>query len=315
MIGKCCRRSAAIAIDLGLRLLDADARLQPADHAEHDVVAVRGFEVDARRRPHVRRALDVDARRQQQLEARREDADDVRAAVAEIDVLADDRLIAAEAAHPERMAENRGRPAAPPGRPGPAAAARGVPSSSTKSRPTSMRAPSTRKRLGVAPPTRICSGSPPGAASGTRPAGIIPAMSSKTSVDCCCRSRRSGGENGQSLTLRARSSPQISTSRCASAYGKRPQQHGVDDAEDRRAGADAERDRDRRDGREAEVLAQPAGGVDEILEECVHGCPRRRTFRARSDGRNHLTAKGHDWLAASTRPLAGRRRPDLGRST
>ena len=61
------------------------------------------------------RALGVDARRQQQLEARRQDADDARAAVAELDVLADDRLIAAEAPQPERVAENRataGGPAA-----------------------------------------------------------------------------------------------------------------------------------------------------------------------------------------------------------
>ena len=58
--------------------------------AERDVVAVRRLEVEARGRPHVGHALDVGARRKQQLEARREHADDLRAAVAEIDVRADD---------------------------------------------------------------------------------------------------------------------------------------------------------------------------------------------------------------------------------
>src|SRR5262249_21185020 len=41
----------------------------------------------------------------------------------------------------------------------------------------------------------------------------------KIAPDCCCRSRRSGGANGQSCTFRARSSPHTITSRRASAYG------------------------------------------------------------------------------------------------
>jgi hypothetical protein len=95
----------------------------------------------------------------------------------------------------------------------------GVASSSMKSRPIRMRAPRSLKRFGVAAPTRICSGSPPLSAIVARLAGTMPAMSSKTLVDCCVRSRKSGGAKGQSFTFRARSSPHSRTSRCASVYG------------------------------------------------------------------------------------------------
>jgi hypothetical protein len=99
------------------------------------------------------------------------------------------------------------------------ACACGVASSSMKSRPTRIRAPSRRKTFGVAAATRICSGVPVASASGVRPAAVTPAKSSKRFVDWRRRSRKSGGEKGQSFTLRARSSPQTRTRRRASLYG------------------------------------------------------------------------------------------------
>ena len=94
----------------------------------------------------------------------------------------------------------------------------GVASASTKSRPSAIRAPSTANRFGVVAATRICSGSAASPPIGVRPAGVMPAKASNDVV-CCRRSRKSGGENGQSGTLRARSSPHTRTSRGASTYG------------------------------------------------------------------------------------------------
>src|SRR5262249_10925233 len=51
---------------------------------------------------------------------------------------------------------------------------------------------------------------------------------------------------------------------------QRAEQHGVDDAEDCRAGTDAKRDRDDRDGREAWVLAQSTHTVGDVFEQRVH---------------------------------------------
>ena len=45
---------------------------------------------------------------------------------------------------------------------------------------------------------------------------------------------------------------------------ERLEQHGVDDAEDRRVGTDAETERQDDDGREAWALEEPADGVSEI---------------------------------------------------
>ena len=55
--------------------------------------------------------------------------------------------------------------------------------------------------------------------------------------------------------------------------GQRPQDQRIDDAEDRRAGADAEAGDEDGEGREAGVAAQRADGVAEILEKVVeaHG--------------------------------------------
>ena len=172
-------------VDLDLRLVGAHAGLEPADHAVEHVVAVGGVDVDPRRGPHLRRALGVDAGRQQQLEAWRQDADDARAPVAELDVLADDGLIAAETPQPERVTQDRGhrrtrrrrlsRPAA-------------APACHRRRRNRGRRASARRGRgTGSSWPRRRESArdQPPGAASGTRPAGIIPAISSKTSEDCC----------------------------------------------------------------------------------------------------------------------------------
>jgi hypothetical protein len=56
--------------------------------------------------------------------------------------------------------------------------------------------------------------------------------------------------------------------------GERPQEQGVDDGEDRRVGADADReDRDRRDGKPARPPQKPPGVADvasDVLEEVGH---------------------------------------------
>ena len=127
--------------------------------------------------------------------------------------------IAAEAPQPERVAEDRGHRRARGGRLARHAAAAAC---HRRRRSRGRRACARRARgTGSASPRRR--GSAPGRRPAPRAARGRPGSSRRsrrtTSVDCCCRSRRSGGENGQSFTLRARSSPQISTSRCALAYG------------------------------------------------------------------------------------------------
>jgi len=52
---------------------------------------------------------------------------------------------------------------------------------------------------------------------------------------------------------------------------QRSEKDGVDDAENRGVGADADSERDDGDGGEAEVRAQGAEGVPEVLKERVHG--------------------------------------------
>ena len=131
------------AIELRLRLLEAHAGLQLGDDAQEHVVARAGLVVDAVGDHDVGTRIDVGARRKQQLEPRRQHADDVGAAVAELDRLADDRFVAAVAPLPELVAEDRDvrqrrrrlRPAPAPRRPA-AVPACGVPSSSTKLRPS-----------------------------------------------------------------------------------------------------------------------------------------------------------------------------------
>ena len=59
------------------------------------------------------------------------------------------------------------------------------------------------------------------------------------------------------------------TRRSGSPERQRPQQHRVDDAEDRGVGADAEREREDGGRGEAGILAQHAHGVDEVLAQRV----------------------------------------------
>jgi hypothetical protein len=49
-----------------------------------------------------------------------------------------------------------------------------------------------------------------------------------------------------------------------------PEHHRVHDAEDRGVRADAERQRQERDGREARALGQPAQREPHVLEQCIH---------------------------------------------
>ena len=85
------------------------------------------------------------------------------------------------------------------------------------------------------------------------------------------------------------------TSRSGVGIGQRSQQHGVHDAEDRGVGADAERQRDQRDGREARRADEQARGVAYVTQQVGsrrepvaggagqrgHAADRRARFRGR----------------------------------
>ena len=107
LIGKRERKIGREPIELRLRLLEADAGLQLRHDAQEDVVARAGLVVDAVGDHDVGARIDVGAGRKQQLEPGRQHADDIGAAVAELDGLADDRFVAAVAALPELVAEDR----------------------------------------------------------------------------------------------------------------------------------------------------------------------------------------------------------------
>ena len=145
LIGKRDRRSADSRSSSGCACSNDTPGFTLADHAQRNVVARSGFEVDAARDQDVGPRIDVGARRKQDLETRREHADDLGAAVAaERDRLPDNRCIAAEAALPEFVADDRdvrkwgggcapgGGNASPTGIGGGGC---GVPSASAKSRP------------------------------------------------------------------------------------------------------------------------------------------------------------------------------------
>ena len=70
---------------------------------------------------------------------------------------------------------------------------------------------------------------------------------------------------------------------------QRPQQHRVDDAEDRGGGADAERERDDGGEREAGPAEEAAGGEAQVLEERVHGRGEVKAH-ARAGGRQPAAA-------------------------
>ncbi len=55
------------------------------------------------------------------------------------------------------------------------------------------------------------------------------------------------------------------------AIRQRREEHRIDDAEDRRIGADAEGERQQNDQRECRGVAQPARRVAEVVEQGVHG--------------------------------------------
>src|SRR5206468_12256636 len=84
---------------------------------------------------------------------------------------------------------------------------------------------------------------------------------------------------------------------------ERTPQGRVDDAEDGRVGADAERERDEGDGRESRFAAEHPRAEDEILDEGIPrgGCPRRLVANRRKS-------------ALATEALPGERRRDLQRA-
>src|SRR5262249_9642434 len=88
-------------IELPLSLRERRVRLQPSNDAQRDVRARSGREVLAADEPDIRRDLGVGARRQQELEARREHADDLHPWSAEVQDLTHHRRIRAEATLPE----------------------------------------------------------------------------------------------------------------------------------------------------------------------------------------------------------------------
>ena len=84
------------------------------------------------------------------------------------------------------------------------------------------------------------------------------------------------------------------------AVRQRPQQHGVNHAEDRRRGADAQRERQQGDGREAGTACQKPQAVPEILSKGAH---RRERMHASFLGK----AQCHQRLAPRGCSLAGLR--------
>ncbi len=82
-------------------------------------------------------------------------------------------------------------------------------------------------------------------------------------------------------------------------HRQRPEQHRVDQAEDRRVGADAERQRDDGEDREARRRAQRAPGVSQILQQAFH--------RFRSSGSLRREGVGLRRRAARCSACAGAR--------
>ena len=262
---------------LRVGLLDRHARLQAADHAPDHVVAVRGLVVDPHGGPHVGHAEDVDARWKQNLESGREHADDVRpaAASAEIDGAPDDRRVAAVTTLPQFVADDRDRRQA-------------------RRRRLSGRLRRTGRRLGLRHGIVL------GKVSADRDAGAKQPEHVRrrardpnllglrgVAADRHAIGRgdaRQVGERGRVLAHVAivgrREGPVAHVPRAQLApdqheplgvdVRQRPQQDRVHHAENRRARADAERDRRDSDRREAGILPQHSGGVAEILEEVVH---------------------------------------------
>src|SRR5712691_10582721 len=95
-----------------------------------------------------------------------------------------------------------------------------------------------------------------------------------------------------------------------------PQQHGVDNAEDRRCGADPDRERRHGGTREARHLPKLANCVPDVLSERVHGCLASKLDPA--SPRNLTTGQGQpkgseplcpfSYARGATPPLALTRR-------
>src|SRR3954469_18583784 len=64
--------------------------------------------------------------------------------------------------------------------------------------------------------------------------------------------------------------------------GKRTNEHGVDDGEDRRVGADAEGEREGGDDGERRPPSEGANGETKILKQDVHVVPRVRRGKRKS---------------------------------
>ncbi len=320
------------AVGVGLRLCHRHARLQAADDAERAGAARRGVEVEAHRRPDVDVRLDAGTRRKQQFEIRGQHANDFGAAVTKADRLADDVRIAAVASLPQPMAQNRQRR-----------------QRRWSSRSGRRRARRWWRRLRL----RGAVGVGEVAARGHRHAehredvgrgadradlfrfaGLSGDRGATRRGDAGHAVERLGalaevadiGNREREVEHVAR--PQLGPHEHEArgiAVGQRPQQDAVDDAEDRRAGADAEGDRQNRDDSESRVFLERAQCVIEILQKGVHSSPQpslaklpwllqRRcigTFRTRSkslSGRRRRLLRDH-------LPGRGTRRSESGRAS
>ena len=107
--GKLRAQTRRHGLDLLLRPGARDAAPEARDHAEEDVDAGAGREIDPQRRPQIGRALDVRAGGKQQLEPGLEHADHLERLIAQAHDGPDDGGVAAEAALPELVAEDRAR--------------------------------------------------------------------------------------------------------------------------------------------------------------------------------------------------------------
>ena len=248
-------------IDVGLRLRRRRVVAQATDQAEGPVGPRRRLPVDAQRGVHVGPPLLAVRRREQQLESCRRDADHERAPCPEIHGMVQDAPVAAEAALPELVAEyddqrrrRRGRAAALLRR------------SVVLREVAPLRDPHPKQREEV------------GGDVGDRDLFRIPVVAAQGlpgAVDSgdAHKVRRARAQvlqvagyhrNVARVPLEEVARDHDQTLRAG--IRKRPQQHGVGDAEDRGAGADPERERQDGRARESGVPAKRACADLELPE-------------------------------------------------
>ena len=242
-------------LELGARRREARARLQAGEDLEvvHVPLGEQVARHVERRRGHDERREHPDARVLGIVEGSRHDAEDrVRHAV-DLDPAADDRRVACQLALPDALADDDQRlcgAAVGRGRERPAHERRHredveVVGRDARGRHALRLASRHRDRRRIAPVTGH-----------RRQRLALP-------IDV-----EEVGRREAAVRIRAAAARQPDD-RPAVGVGQRPQQNAVDDAEDGRVGADAEREGQDRDDRKCRRAEQRANGVTKVIE---HGC-------------------------------------------